>query len=81
MGIFELLVLLVVAGVALYLLNAFAPVDLKIKKLINVLVTTVLVLVVIWWFLGFFGFTGYGPHVALPRRCDLLVSLGRFATI
>jgi hypothetical protein len=52
-----LLVVLVVVGVALYLLNTYLPMAPPIKTIINVIV----VLAVIIWLLSSFGLLDSGP--------------------
>lgn len=58
-----LLIVVVVAGIALYILNNHVEiVDAKMKKLINVLVTSVVAIIVLVWLFGFLG-----VDVGLPR--------------
>jgi hypothetical protein len=52
----ELLIVLVIAGVALYLLNTYVPMAAPIKTIINVVV----VLFLIIWLLQGFGVVGSG---------------------
>lgn len=51
MSILSLIVVLVVVGVILWLVNAYIPMDQKIKTILNVVV----VIVVILWLLSAFG--------------------------
>lgn len=51
MPILTILIVLIVAGVILYLVNNYIPMDGKIKNILNVVV----VLVVIIWLLKIFG--------------------------
>jgi hypothetical protein len=51
MPILTILIVLIVAGVLLYLVNNYIPMDGKIKNILNVVV----VLVVIVWLLKIFG--------------------------
>ncbi len=51
MPILTVLIVLIVAGVILYLVNNYIPMDGKIKSILNVVV----VLVVIIWLLKIFG--------------------------
>jgi hypothetical protein len=51
MPLFTILIILVVAGVLLWLVNAYIPMDSKIRKILNVVV----VIVVIVWLLKVFG--------------------------
>jgi len=56
MGLFQLIVILIVIGVALYLINRFVPMDGKIKTIIN----WVIVIVVVIWILKLLGvFSGF----------------------
>jgi len=55
MPLLTVLVLLVVAGLILWLVNTYIPMDHKIKTIFNVLV----VIVVIVWLLKIFGILSY----------------------
>jgi len=55
MPILTILIVLIVAGVILYLVNNYIPMDGKIKKILNVVV----VIVVIVWLLKIFGVFTY----------------------
>ena len=59
MNIIGVIIILVVIGVALYLLNQYVPMAPPIKTIINV----VIVLVVIIWLLQVFGLFSGGPVV------------------
>ena len=54
MPIINLIVILVVIGVALWLINTYVPMADPIKTVLNVVV----VLIVCLWLLGLFGITG-----------------------
>ena len=54
MSLVSLVVVLIVVGVLLYLLNAYIPMDGKIKKIINIVVIVAVVL----WLLQAFGLLG-----------------------
>ena len=54
MPLIQLIVALVVVGVALWLINNYIPMDGAIKKILNVVV----VIVVILWLLSAFGLLG-----------------------
>jgi hypothetical protein len=56
MTLIGLIVTLVLVGVLLYLINAFVPMDPKIKSILNVVVVIVLIL----WLLEAFGVLGLG---------------------
>ena len=51
MPILQLLITLIAAGVILWLVNSYIPMDGKIKKILNVVVTVAVIL----WVLGMFG--------------------------
>jgi hypothetical protein len=59
MSLFSILIALVVAGVVLWLVNSYIPMDGKIKKILNVVV----VVVVILWLLSVFGVLGSMPNM------------------
>jgi hypothetical protein len=54
MPIITILLVLIVVGVILYLVNAYVPMDQKIKTVLNVVV----LLVVLVWLLQVFGLVG-----------------------
>jgi len=54
MPLINLVIILVVVGVALWLINNYIPMDGKIKTILNVVV----VIVVILWLLSVFGVIG-----------------------
>ncbi len=54
---------LIVVGVLLYLVNAYVPMDAKIKNILNVVV----VICVILWLLQLFGVFGYLGNPPVPR--------------
>jgi hypothetical protein len=58
MGLIELVILLIVVGVALYLINAYIPMDAKVKGLLNIVVIIVLVI----WLLGLLLNSGHLPN-------------------
>ena len=51
MSIFTILIVLIVTGVLLWLVNAYIPMDQKIKTILNIVVVICLVL----WLLNVFG--------------------------
>jgi hypothetical protein len=55
MPLFTILIVLIGAGVLLWLVNAYIPMDHKIKSILNVVV----VVVVIVWLLKIFGVFSY----------------------
>jgi hypothetical protein len=58
----SILITLIVIGVLLYLVNAFIPMDGKIKTIINIVV----VICVILWLVQVFGLLSYA-NVPVPR--------------
>lgn len=63
MSIVTLLIVLIIVGVALYLVNSVIPMDPKIKTILNVVV----VLVVCLWLLDVFVGIGHIGNVRLGR--------------
>ncbi len=61
MSLIQLVIVLVVVGVALWLINNYVPMDATIKKILNVVV----IIVVLLWLLSIFGILGpmSGMHV------------------
>ena len=55
MPLFTILIVLVVAGVVLWLVNTYIPMDVKIKRIFNIVV----VVVIIIWLLKVFGLFAY----------------------
>jgi len=51
MPLFQLIGILVVVGIALYLINKYIPMDAKIQRILNVTV----VIAIILWLLSLFG--------------------------
>ncbi|MEO5892411.1 MAG: Thivi_2564 family membrane protein [Ferruginibacter sp.] len=54
MPLLTVLIVLIVAGVILYLINRYIPMDSKIKSILNIVV----VIVIIVWLLKVFGIWG-----------------------
>jgi hypothetical protein len=54
MSLISLVVVLIVVGVLLWLVNAYIPMDRKIKNILNIVV----VIVVVLWLLQVFGILG-----------------------
>ncbi|MBN2223883.1 MAG: hypothetical protein JW765_04325 [Deltaproteobacteria bacterium] len=50
MSIISIIITLVVVGVILWLVNAYAPIDKKIKQIINIVV---IILLILWLLRGF----------------------------
>jgi hypothetical protein len=60
---FGLIITLIVIGVLLWLVNAYIPMDAKIKNILNIVVLIAVVL----WLLNVFGVLGSMNNVAVPR--------------
>ena len=63
MSLVSLVLTLIVVGVLLWLVNAYVPMDAKIKKILNVVV----VICVIVWLLYAFGVLGRGGDIRVPQ--------------
>ena len=63
MPILQLIITLVVAGVGLWLINTYIPMDGKIKKILNVAVVIILIL----WLLSVFGIVGSLSSIHIGR--------------
>ena len=55
MSLLNLLLVIVIAGVILYLINNYIPMDRKIKRILNIVVMIILIV----WLLKVFGVFGY----------------------
>lgn len=66
MSLLSLIIALVVVGIVLYAINAFIPMDAKVKKLLNIVVLCVLVI----WLLQAFGLLDFlgTVHVGKAHR-------------
>jgi hypothetical protein len=70
MSLITVIITLIVAGVLLWLVNTYIPMDGKIKKIINIVVVVVVVL----WLLNVFGVWGHIRDVrvsSLPPTPDV----------
>jgi hypothetical protein len=63
MSLISLLFVLVIVGVALWLINTYIPMDGKIKKILNVVV----VIMVILWLLSASGVLGSMSQIRIGR--------------
>ena len=63
MSLISLVVTLIVIGVLLWLVNAYIPMDGKIKKILNVVV----VICVVIWLLSVFGVLGQSGNIRVPQ--------------
>jgi cytochrome c biogenesis protein CcdA len=63
MSIISLLIVLIIVGVALYLVNNLIPMDQKIKTILNVVV----VIVILLWLLDVFGLASGLGHYRIGR--------------
>ena len=63
MPLIQLVIVLVVVGVILWAINAYIPMDQKIKRILNVVV----VIAVIIWLLSVFGLIGNLSRIHVGR--------------
>lgn len=63
MSLISLVVTLIVIGVLLWLVNAYIPMDGKIKKILN----AVVVICVVVWLLYAFGILDRASEIRVPR--------------
>jgi hypothetical protein len=63
MSLISLILTLVVVGVLLWLINAYIPMDAKIKKILNIVV----VICVVLWLLSVFGVIGHSGNIQVPQ--------------
>ena len=59
MSLLTILLVLIVAGVILYLINNYIPMDHKIKNLLNIVVVIILIV----WLLKVFGLLSYLTNI------------------
>ena len=63
MPLIHVLIVLIIVGVLLWLVNAYIPMDSKIKKILNIVV----VIAVVIWLLSVFGIIGSLSKVHVGR--------------
>ena len=63
MPLINLVITLIVVGVLLWLVNAYIPMDAKIKKILNIVV----VICVIVWLLYAFGILNHSGSIQVPQ--------------
>jgi len=63
MDLISVIITLVVVGVLLWLINAYIPMDGKIKKILNIVV----VICVVIWLLSVFGVLGHSGDIRVPQ--------------
>ena len=63
MSLISLIVTLIVIGILLWLVNSYIPMDGKIKKILNVVVT----ICVVVWLLSVFGVIGHTGDIRVPQ--------------
>lgn len=61
MDLIQLIIFLVIVGVLMWAVNAYVPMEARIKQILNVVV----IIVVVLWLLGLF--TGYLPRINVGR--------------
>ena len=59
MSLITIVIVLIVAGVILWLINSYIPMDHKIKRILNIVV----VIVVVIWLLKVFGLFSYLTNI------------------
>ncbi|MGF1615835.1 MAG: Thivi_2564 family membrane protein [Gammaproteobacteria bacterium] len=63
MPLIQLVIVLVIVGVALWAINTYIPMDATIKKILNVVV----IIVVLLWLLNIFGLLSSVSEIRLGR--------------
>ena len=63
MPLISVVITLIVAGVLLWLVNTYIPMDAKIKKILNIVV----VIAVVLWLLSVFGVLGHSGDIRVPQ--------------
>ena len=63
MPLINLVITLIVVGVLLWLINAYIPMDGKIKQILNIVV----VICVVVWLLAAFGVIGHSGDIRVPQ--------------
>jgi hypothetical protein len=63
MSLMNLVITLIVVGVLLWLVNAYIPMDGKIKQILNIVV----VICVVVWLLSAFGVIGHSGDIRVPQ--------------
>ena len=63
MPLIQLVIVLTVIGVLLWVANTYIPMDVKIKKIINVVV----IIAVVLWLLNVFGVFGALPNIRVGK--------------
>lgn len=63
MSLISLVITLIVIGVLLWLVNAYIPMDGKIKKILNIVV----VICVVVWLLFAFGILDHASEIRVPQ--------------
>ncbi|HCT94183.1 MAG: hypothetical protein A2X19_08995 [Bacteroidetes bacterium GWE2_39_28] len=61
MPLLTILIVLVVAGIVLWLVNTYIPMDVKIKRILNIVV----VIIVIIWLLRIFGILDFLKDISV----------------
>lgn len=63
MPLIPVVITLIVVGVILWLINAYIPMDGKIKQILNIVV----VICVVVWLLSVFGVIGHAGDIHVPQ--------------
>jgi hypothetical protein len=72
MSLITIVITLIIAGVLLWLVNTYIPMDGKIKKILNIVVVVVVVL----WLLNVFGVLGHLGNVRASIQTPFLGTSG-----
>jgi hypothetical protein len=67
MTLIDLIIVLIVVGILLWLVNAYIPMDEKIKKILNIVVVIIVVLWLLQLFLGT-GMLGSVEDIRIDNR-------------
>ena len=77
MSLVSIIIALIVAGVLLWLVNTYIPMDGKIKKILNIVVVVVVVL----WLLNVFGVLGDLRSIRVSSQSPLDLPAGNVVSL
>jgi hypothetical protein len=69
MSLITIVIALVVVGVLLWLVNAYIPMDARIKKILNIVVLVVVIL----WLCKVFGLWDYARQIHVSNKFPYLI--------
>jgi hypothetical protein len=72
MSLISILVTLIVAGILLWLVNTYIPMDAAIKKIINI----VAIIVIILWLINIFGLLNYVKNIHTFNNIPNITMIG-----